>query len=230
MFEDIDGQKGIIEITRDAADRTIVYAIWARTAPGGISGDKGWAILHERYPNEPRYLLFSTFEQLRERDADWTTTTFLERIQKILDTAGGKLNPEVRDLLAMAEDDFHGLSESDAARLDRIRGRVGARTGDGTAAAKRLSRLTTDVLRELHEKTANGRRIGGSGAAAAGATDWKAAIDAAGTARKPYAATEKVAIGDVVDHPKFGAGVVTGVEAGRANILFESGTRKLVSG
>jgi hypothetical protein len=230
MFEDIDGQKGAIEITRDAADRSIVYAIWARTSPSGLSADAAWAILHERYPNEPRFLLFSTYEQLRQREADWTATAFLERVQRILDTAGGKLNPEVRDLLAMAEDDLHGLSESDGARLDRIRGRVGARTGDGTAAAKRLSRLAADVVRELHEKTTNGRRIGGSGAAAAGATDWKSAIAAAGTAKKPYSATAKVAIGDVVEHPKFGPGVVTAVEAGRATILFESGTRKLVSG
>lgn len=230
MFEDIDGQKGAVEITRDAADRAIVYAIWARTSPGGIDAGAAWSILFERYPNEPRFLLFSTYERLRTREVDWTASAFLERAKQILDAAGGKLNPEVRDLLAMAEDDLHGLSESDAARLDRIRGRVGARTGDAGAAAKRLSRLASDVVRELHEKTANNARIGGAGSAAAGATDWKAAIGAARAERRPYSATAKVAVGDVVEHPKFGPGVVTGVDAGRATILFESGTRKLVCG
>ena len=230
MFEDVDGQKGSIAITSDAADRLIVYAIWARTAPGGLKADVAWQILHERYPKDARFLLFATYEQTKARDDAWTVTRYLERVWAILEAAGGKLNPEVRDLLAMAEDDMHGLSDADAARLDRIRTRVGARTGDATAAAKRISRLAVDVVRELHEKTANGARIGGSGAAAAGATDWKAAMDAAGDARRPYVATEKVAIGDVLTHPKFGAGLVTAVEAGRATILFEGGAKKLVVG
>lgn len=63
----------------------------------------------------------------------------------MLDTSGGRLNPEVRDLLAVAEDDLHPLSDEDTARLDRIRARVSSRSGDPTAARKRLQRLASDV-------------------------------------------------------------------------------------
>jgi hypothetical protein len=50
------------------------------------------------------------------------------------------------------------------------------------------------------------------------------------SSRTTYAATAKVTAGDIVEHPKFGPGVVLGVEPGRAHILFESGARKLVAG
>ena len=53
---------------------------------------------------------------------------------------------------------------------------------------------------------------------------------AARGARTTYAATAKLSAGDVVEHPKFGPGVVLGVEPGRAHVLFESGARKLVAG
>jgi hypothetical protein len=151
----------------------------------------------------------------------------------VLDTAGGRLNPEVRDLLVVADDDLHPLSEADSAHLDRIRSRVSARSGDPSAARKRLARLASDVVRELHDRTTGGKAIGrtsGSVPAAASGNEWKNAVAAAKGARSTYSATAKVAPGDVVEHPKFGAGVVVSIEPGRANILFESGARKLVAG
>ncbi|HSO38489.1 MAG TPA: hypothetical protein VLT33_38430, partial [Labilithrix sp.] len=127
----------------------------------------------------------------------------------------------------------HPLSEEDAARLERIRARVSSRSGDPTAARKRLQRLASDVVRELHDRTAGGKPIGRTSAtvpAAAASSEWKTQLGAAKGARTTYAATAKVTAGDIVEHPKFGPGVVLGVEPGRAHILFESGARKLVAG
>jgi len=239
VFEDIDDQKPdpqkkALEVRRDSSDRTLVYAIWTRNATGGMPVDQAWAILHERYPDEARFLLLNSFEELvaTRGPTAWSPTDFLAKVRRVLDTAGGRLNPEVRDLLAVADDDLHPLSEEDAARLERIRARVSSRSGDPTAARKRLQRLASDVVRELHDRTTGDKAIGrtsGSMPAAAGG-EWKTALASAKGARTTYSATAKVASGDVVEHPKFGPGVVTSIEPGRAHILFESGSRKLVAG
>jgi hypothetical protein len=245
VFEDIDDQKPdpqqakkALEVTRDSNDRALVYAVWTRNAGGGMPIDQAWSILHERYPDEARFLLLNTYEELvstRGPEA-WSPSGFLAKVRKVLDTAGGRLNPEVRDLLAVADDDLHPLSEEDASRLERIRARVSSRSGDPTAARKRLQRLASDVVRELHDRTTGGKSIGrtsGSVPAAAAGAEWKTALAAATQARgakTTYSATAKVTTGDVVEHPKFGPGVVLGVEPGRAHILFESGARKLVAG
>ena len=245
MFEDIDDQKPAggqpgeqkkpIEVTREGNDRSLVYAIWTRNAAVGMPVEAAWSILHERYPDEARFLFLHTFEELvAPRGSEtWSAAEFLSKIRRVLDMAGGRLNPEVRDLLAVADDDLHPLSEEDAARLDRIRARVSSRSGDPSAARKRLQRLASDVVRELHDRTTGGKAIGrtsGSVPAAAAGSEWKTQLAAAKGAKTTYAATAKVAAGDVIEHPKFGPGVVLGVEPGRAHILFESGARKLVAG
>lgn len=240
MFEDIDDQKPdptrkALEVSRESSDRSLVYAIWTRNAAGGMPIDQAWAILNDRYADETRFLLLNAFEELvaTRGPKAWSPTDFLAKVRRILDAAGGRLNPEVRDLLAVADDDLHPLSEEDAARLERIRARVSSRSGDPTAARKRLQRLASDVVRELHDRTAGDKAIGrtsGSVPAAAAGGEWKTALAAAKGARSTYSATAKVAAGDVVEHPKFGPGVVTGTEPGRAHILFESGSRKLVAG
>jgi len=227
MFEDIERQiQGGMVINRDAGDRAVVFAIWSKNAVGHLPVTEAWQILATRYPSEPRFPLLHAYAELLHKPHGWTVTRFLDDVQKALDAAGGRLHPEVRDLLATAEDDLHQLAEADAARLDRIRSRVGTRTGDSAAAKKRLGRVALDFVRELHDKTEGGKSLGGGG----GGADWKGAVAEAKGAKKPYSATEKVAVGDLLEHPKFGLGVVIGVDPGRANILFESGARKLVVG
>jgi hypothetical protein len=230
MFEDIDDEKrAAFEVSKDSPDRHVIYVIWSRNEIGQLPVHEAWELLYARYPNDPRFLLFHVYEELitpHASHATWTPTYFLENVQRVLDSAGGKLNPEVRDLLAVAEDELHPLSEKDMARHDRIRGRVGVRLGDSQAARKRLGRLETDVIRELHDRTEGNKPLGGQ----SGGTDYKSAIASATGAKKTYSATAKVAVGDLLEHPKFGLGVVTAVDPGRAHILFESGTRKLVCG
>jgi hypothetical protein len=241
VFEDIDDQKPgapkkALEVTRESSDRSLVYAVWTRNAGGGMPIDQAWGLLHERYPDEARFLLLNAYEELvaTRGPKAWSPTDFLGKVRRVLDTAGGRLNPEVRDLLAVADDDLHPLSEADGAHLERIRARVSSRTaGDPTAARKRLQRLASDVVRELHDRTNGDKAIGkttGATPAAAAGGEWKTALASAKGARTTYSATAKVASGDVVEHPKFGPGVVVGVEPGRAHILFESGSRKLVAG
>lgn len=237
MFEDIDnGVQKKVEVTADSNDRSLVYAIWARNPSVGMTIEDAWRLLAERYPEDARFLLLSTYEELvgERDDATWTPSKFLGKVRSVLDQSGGRLNPEVRDLITLAEDDLHPLAEADASHLQRIRARVSIRTvGDPTAARKRLQRLSTDVVRELHDRTSAGKALGrpsGSIPVAAAQDEWKTQLAAAKGARAAYAATAKVQAGDVVEHPKFGPGVVLGVEPGRANILFESGPRKLIAG
>jgi hypothetical protein len=231
MFEDIDDEKrAAFSVSKDAPDRHVVYVIWSNNEIGQLPVHEAWELLYTRYPNDPRFYLFHVYEELitpHASHATWTPSYFLDKVQRVLDAGGGKLNPEVRDLLAVAEDELHPLAEKDAGRLDRIRARVGTRLGDSAAARKRLGRLETDVVRELHDKTEGGKPIAGG---AGGAADYKSALAAAKGQKKAYSATAKVAVGDLLEHPKFGLGVVTAVDPGRAHILFESGTRKLVCG
>ncbi len=228
MFEDIR-LEGPLDAS--ASDRMIVYAIWSRDTASRLAPHEGWSLLADRYPNDARFLLFATYEEYEGHPKDWTPSAFLNRVWTVLERAGGKLNPEVRDLLAVVWDDLHGLEEPAAARLERIRGRVGARFGDPAAARKRLTRLVGTVIREIHERTQGSGSIAALRAAAPDdGSEWSRAVANASGEKKKYDATAKVEVGALVDHPKFGTGVVIGTEPGRANILFESGARKLVCG
>jgi len=236
VFEDIDNRKEAVQISPQASDRVLVYAIWTRNAAGALPVDRAWAVLSERYSDDARFLLLHAYEEVvaPRDDGAWTPSTFLTKVRKVLDAAGGRLNPEVRDLIAVAEDDLHPLSEEDAAHLERIRARVTSmRRADSVASKKRLQRLATDVIRELHDRTNGDKPIGRTSTAPAAidpASEWKKAVSEAKGKRSTYSATAKVSAGDVLEHPKFGAGVVLSVEPGRAHILFESGARKLVCG
>lgn len=227
MFEDI--RQGTT-IDRSAPDRVIAYAIWSRDTSSTLTTREGWAVLAERYPADARFLLFAVFEGYEARDKDWAPGPFLSEVWTLLERAGGKLNPEVRDLLAVVSDDLHPLDEPASARLERIRGRVGSRFGDAAAARKRLTRLAGTVVREIHERTEGSGSLARIAAAKPVESAWSEAVAAATGEKKPYAATERYEVGALVEHPKFGVGVVVGKEPGRANILFESGARKLVSG
>jgi hypothetical protein len=227
MFEDI--RQGTA-IDRSAPDRVIAYALWSKDTSSTLSPREAWTVLAERYPDDVRFLLFGVFADYEGRGKDWSPGAFLDRVWALLERAGGKLNPEVRDLLAVVSDDLHPLGEAAAARLERIRGRVGARFGDGAAARKRMTRLAGTVLREIHERTEGSGSLARLAAAKPDASAWSEAVAAATGDKRPYDATAKVDVGTLVLHPKFGVGVVLGKEPGRANILFESGARKLVTG
>ena len=235
MFEDVE-QKTDLVITRESSDRSLAYVIWSRNLIGQVPVEEAWALLRDRYPTQSKFSLLQAYEELLARSknerrgsdvAGWTPTAFLGTVKCILDAVGGRLNPEVRDLLAIASDELHPLSESDGGRLELIRGRVGARGGDASAASKRMARVASDAVRDLHDRTAGDKPFGSQ---KTGASEWRRLVEASGGAVKPYAVDAKVSSGQLVEHAKFGVGVVMGTEPGRCTILFETGTRKLIAG
>ena len=46
----------------------------------------------------------------------------------------------------------------------------------------------------------------------------------------PYAYTSRFAMGILMQHPKFGKGIVVGVDATNVNVLFQDGVKKLGHG
>lgn len=228
MFDDIEPDDH--EFGRDHSDREVLARIWGRMEVGDRGVDEGWAILSERYPEEPRFLLLNMYTELSAEQVigAWSPGYFLQKLEALIERAGGKLEQELGDLLAVATKRLGRLSAPDAARLQRLHGRVTGRVSEPSAARERLDRLIEQVLAGLEERTEGNRPIGAAQREAP--TDWQSAVAAASGARRPYSATGPLAVGDLVEHPKFGVGVVTATEPRRAVVRFADGTRKLVCG
>jgi hypothetical protein len=65
--------------------------------------------------------------------------------------------------------------------------------------------------------------------ATAKATAWQSALAEAKGNEKEYAMTAKFRVGDVVNHPNFGKGIVRKVSTCRCDILFQDRERLMVS-
>jgi hypothetical protein len=239
LFEDMaDGEA--FDLSEDSDDRALLYAIWTGSEIGDLPMYDGWRILYERYPDDMRLLVALSSEEIQAVEMG-SPEQVCAVLEKILDAAKGKLNDEVRDLLAfarldVADDTQTGvrlkkpLSPATAKRVAAIRSRVGKPTEDvwdeGGPAA-RLASFRRNLVRVLHDATRGNKPI------KRGATkkpdSWRDMLAAAKTKTK-YAPDATFEPGDAVEHAKFGVGVVTGVESGRVTILFESGERKLVMG
>ena len=63
-----------------------------------------------------------------------------------------------------------------------------------------------------------------------GPSKWEAVLAGATGAALSYAMDGKYGVGDVIDHAKFGKGVVTAVTASRCEVLFKDGPRLMVCG
>ena len=58
--------------------------------------------------------------------------------------------------------------------------------------------------------------------------NWQRTMNKTAAASRPYAMTEKFAVGDIVEHPKFGSGVVQELfPPDKMQILFRDGTKML---
>lgn len=238
MFEDFEDED--VDVSPEAPDRTIVYAIWARSETRALTAEEAWAILHERYPDDPRFLLLNAYEELADHAAttSFTSGYFVTKLERIAGGATDALTAPLRDLVAYAGGVLAKASGDEATRIAAVRARVGS-DADAAAAGKRderaglrLRRFEREVLRELHDRTEGGKPLGTRATTVAPppVSDLATAIADPSRSRKAYSATGRYAKGDLVEHPKFGVGVVTAIEPGRAVILFESGARKLVAG
>jgi len=246
MFEDLEEESA--DVTPDAPDRAIAWAIWSRGNVGSITTEEAWAILHERYPDDARFLLLNAYAELSEarKQADGPKAVasvlspayFLKKVGKMLDGADDSLTAQVRDLVAFGGALLAAAKGDEVQDVAALRAKLGAEEGEPKRderdrAGLRLRRFEREVVRELHDRTQDNKPLGvrAAGPAPASSTnDWAAAVGDASKPRRKYVASDRFARGDLVEHPKFGVGVVTGTEPGKAVILFESGVRKLVAG
>ena len=262
MFDDLEEEH--VDVTPESPDRAIAWAIWSRAEDSSLSADEAWAILHERYPDDARFLLLHAYTELsetrrhservikaaavagtraagagKEEVGGWTPSYFLKKVERIAATAPEALYPQVRDLLLFAAAVLATTKGEDLITLAQVRTKVAAddaeaKRDDRDRAGLRLRRFEREVLRELSDRTEGNQPLGVRAAAPAASTsagsDWASAVADATKQRKRYSADASFARGDLVEHPKFGVGVVTGTEPGKAVILFESGVRKLVAG
>ena len=237
LFEDMEPDDDF-ELSEDAADRAIVHVLWRGGELGDLPVQDGWRILFERYPDDVRLLAALLSEEIHQTDMG-SPEQVCGKLERILERAKGKLDLEVRDLLAFARLDVDDdsktgvrrkkpLSAATTKRVAAIRARVGAAGPDvweeGGPVA-RLAAFRRKLVRALHDQTVGNKPI--RHRAARQPDSWKEMVAAAKTTRG-YSATASYTMGDAVEHPKFGVGVVTAIEKGRVTVFFESGERKLV--
>jgi len=236
VFEDVE--ESSVEVTPDSPDRAIAWAIWSREAD--VTHEEAWAILHERYPEEPRFLLLNTYAELSETAKDdagnaLSPSYLLSKVDRILANATSELHGRVRELVVFAGLVLAGAKGDDATRLAALREKIGAeptspKRDERDRAGLRLRRFEREVLKEIDERTQDGKALGDRAPAEPKVGgDWQTAVADAAKPRVPYSADASFQRGDLVTHAKFGVGVVTGTEPGKVVLLFETGPRKLVA-
>lgn len=241
MFEDFEDED--VDVSPDAPDRAIAYAIWSRSESASLTPEEGWAILHERYPDDPRFLLLNAYAELGDVAASgtWTPAYFVTKLEHISANASESLHQPLRALIGFAGAVLAKATAEDLPKIAAIRSKIAAEVDPATAgkrddrAGLKLRRFEREVLKELHDRTEGGKPLGTRAPSPTSmpppaVNELEQALADPTRARRKYSATEKFARGELIDHPKFGVGVVTGLEPGRVAILFESGSRKLVSG
>ena len=236
LFEDMDADDGF-ELSDAAEDRAILHVIWMGGEVGDLPVQDGWRILFERYPEDIRLLAALLIEEIHQADMG-SPEQVCGKLERILGAAKGKLDAEVRDLLAFArldvEDDTKTgmrrkkpLSAATAKRVAGLRARVGASASDVWEEGGPVARLTAfraKLLRALHDQTVGNKPI--RHRTARQPDSWREMVAAAKTT-KPYSPTAHYEVSEAVEHPKFGVGVVIAVEEDRVTVFFESGERKL---
>lgn len=259
MFEDLE-EDGV-DVAADSSDRAIAWAIWSRSEDSNVTVEEAWAILHERYPDDPRFLLLNAYSELSETrkqsegrikaaravagsakaasvDLPWSPAYFLKKVERVIATAAEALHPQVRDLVVFGSLVLAAASADEKKLLAEVRVQIGAdeeepKRDERDRAGIRLRRFEREVLKELDERTADNKPLGVRAAPPATApsgNDWASATSDKDRPRRKYAADARFERAELVEHPKFGIGIVTGLEPGKAVILFESGSRKLVAG
>lgn len=245
MFEDLEEEN--VDVTADSPDRWIAWAIASRGDAGTVTPEEGWAILHDRYPDDARFLLLNTYAELNEakkQAADTKNTShvltaayLLKKIDRIIAAdPTGVHEPHVRELVVFSAMELGTAKGDELASLKGLRDRLGiegeSKRDDRDRAGLKLRRFEREVLKEVDDRTQDGKALGVARVPQPKkpANDWAAATADASKPRRKYAANERFEPGELVEHVKFGVGLVTGTEPGKAVILFESGIRKLVAG
>ena len=244
MFEDLEEEN--VDVTADSPDRLIAWAIASRGEAGTVTHEEGWAILHERYPDDARFLLLNTYAEVSEarkqaldtknKTEALTAAYLLKKIDRVIaaDPTGAH-EPHVRELVVFCATELATAKGQEQATIASLRDRLGiegeSKRDDRDRAGLKLRRFEREVLKEVDDRTQDGKPLGVAKVVAPKkpANDWASATADASKPRRKYAADARFEAGELVEHSKFGVGVVTGTEPGKAVILFESGVRKLVA-
>ncbi len=205
-------------VDENASDREVLYGIWMRAEAGESAGEEGWALLADRYPDDPRLRLLHLYETLVPKDGASEGVRHADgalRVARRLAKEGpANLKARIADLVTVAE----------AVEADRE-----ADEDDETERAHAaLERFAAETLRDLHDKTRGGKPIAARPAARPPETFAKLLARSPEPAQK-YSPSEWFAVGSRVEHPKFGVGVVVGTETARVVVRFADETRKLAS-
>ena len=236
MPEDVDG----FEVSADSSDRELLYAIWTRNEIGDLPADEAWSILFERYPDEVRFLLLNAYEEQMQPSIPgvWTPLYFSKKAIRILDESEN-LAPRVRDLVIAAWSSLFdpATARKLSASMDGLLKRVDLSVKrppseeESEEAHARLDRFASEILKEMHDKTRDGGLIGSTPKGSKKpATDYVTMVREGKGPPTKYQPSAKYELGSLVEHAKFGLGVVTSIESNRVELLFEDGARKLVCG
>jgi len=260
MFEELEEDN--VDVTPDSPDRAIAWGIWSRSETSHLAPEEAWMILHQRYPADARFLLLGLYAELSEQKRETmsrikvgevvaapklekvSAADFLTRVERVLAGAAEALHVPLRELVLYGGTILASVRGEEATRLAAIRETLrdqSAETEEEAPVSRdqrdraglRLRRFEREILKEIDERTADGKALGVAVAPPPPKDpkdEWAAATKDATRTRRTYAATDRYGRGELVVHPKFGVGLVTGTEPGKAVILFESGTRKLVAG
>ena len=88
----------------------------------------------------------------------------------------------------------------------------------------------THKYRDPAQTPRAGKKRTPADAAAAGRATWEAALAEAKGKQHPYAMDAKYRVGDVVDHERFGKGVVLKLHVNKCEVLFQDRERLMASG
>lgn len=245
MFEDLEEEN--VDVTPDSPDRAIGWAIASREETGTVTPEEGWAILHERYPDDPRFLLLNAYVEIKESKKQepgvkppidaLTAPYVLKKIDRVF--AGdptGALEPQLRELTVFSAMQLGTAKGDELTSVATLRDKLGiegeAKRDERDRAGLKLRRFEREVLKEIDERTDGNKPLGVAKVtiAKSPANDWASATADATKPRRKYAADARFEAGELIEHSKFGVGVVAGTEPGKVVILFESGVRKLVAG
>lgn len=245
MFEDLEEEN--VDVTADSPDRAIAWAIASRGEANNVTPEEGWAILHERYPDDARFLLLNAYAEINEAKKQTVGTKstaqvltpgyLLKKIDRVMAAdPSGAHEPHVRELVVFSATELAAAKGDELTTVKSLRDKLGiegeSKRDDRDRAGLKLRRFEREVLKEVDDRTQDNRPLGVAQVPAPKkpANDWASATADASKPRRKYAADARFEAGELVEHSKFGVGLVTGTEPGKAVILFESGVRKLVAG
>jgi hypothetical protein len=217
LFADVD--EGGFDLDEDGEDRAVFHHIWTLLETGDMWPGDGWELMSDRYPDEPGFRILAA-----ARGAEQSGTSLsVGALERLIGGAPHEL-ARVAQATVVIMTNHTGIGEQHAAiqRLLRAHG-VELEVED---AYRIIDAYERSVLTAANERTRGGRPWKAQ-AAAPVALDYAGWLAQSAGDAQPYSTKGAFAIGQRVEHAKFGLGVVTKVEAGRMSVIFASGSKTL---